>query len=266
MSIKETLDINENLHFENNLYYQKHLSHGGAFERLYLKLREKENRLYTEDLVKRFPEIPSDHPLHTEWAIRKFSLERLVGYLKEKKEATRILEVGCGNGWLSNYLIQNLPMEVCGLDVNEFELKQASNLFINARLSFVYANVWEKVLLPAAFDFIILASSVQYFPDLKLLVTRLQELVAEKGEIHILDSPLYRSTQESEAARLRSHKYFTSLGFPQMTDNYFHHTIHALSDFNFTVLYNPKSLTSCFRNRILRSPQSPFPWIRILSR
>ncbi len=264
MLIREALMQNENLYIENNLYYQKNLGRPSRFEKLYLEMRAKENRLYAEPLIKILPEIPFNHPLQSEWMVRKKSMDSLALYLVNKNTVKKILEVGCGNGWLSNRLAQKLPAEICGVDLNEFELKQAASLFSDQnRLSFVYGSVWEPVLPRSVFDIIILASSVQYFPDLKLLIQRLLDLKSVDGEIHILDSPFYRSTQESEAARKRSSEYFKSLGFPQMADNYFHHSLKALTDFNFSLLYNPSSLSSRFQRRIRQLPLSPFPWIRI---
>jgi len=263
VSIREALLQNDNVCVENNLFYQKDLGRPVPFEKLYLELREKENRLFPEHLIRNLPEIPVRHPLQSEWIVRKNSLDRLVRYLVGKNAMKAILEVGCGNGWLSNRLAQKLPVEICGVDVNEFELKQAAGLFTDQRLSFVYASGWKPVFPPAAFDVIILASSIQYFPDLKGLVDTLLEFNTLDGEIHILDSPFYNSAQESEAAQKRSRDYFNSLGLPQMTGNYFHHTFNTVVDFNVSMMYNPTSLASRFRKKIMRSPLSPFPWLRI---
>jgi len=266
VSIREALIQSDNLYVENNLYYQKNLALPGPFEKLYLLLREKENRLYSEDLIRNLPEIPIHHPLQSEWVVRKKSLDLLVRYLGGKNEVKSILEVGCGNGWLSHRLAQKLSAEICGLDVNEFELKQAAELFAGQKVSFVYASLWKPVFPAAAFDVIILASSVQYFPHLKDLIERLQEFNTLNGEIHILDSPFYHSVRESEAAQKRSHDYFNMLGFPQMADHYFHHRYKDLGDFNFSLMHNPKSLSALFQRKIVHSPLSPFPWIRIKRR
>jgi protein-L-isoaspartate O-methyltransferase len=41
------------------------------------------------------------HRHYHEWQIRKASSNRLVKYLAKKQKILEILEVGCGNGWLS---------------------------------------------------------------------------------------------------------------------------------------------------------------------
>ncbi len=267
MSIKEIITSIDNVYREDNLFYQKNASHGAQFEKHYLELREKENRLYTDDLVKNLPKIPRDHPLRSEWVIRKNSADKLIHYLIRRGNANSILEVGCGNGWLSNRLAQELHVEICGIDINEIELKQAARLFgEHSRISFIYADVWEPLFPPPFFDVIVLPSSAQYFPDLRLLIRRLIEFTTPQGEIHILDTPFYRSGQELQAARKRSHDYFTSLSSAPMGEYYFHHTFDELKDFDTSIMYNPKSWSSQFQRRILRAPLSPFPWIRIKGR
>ncbi len=37
---------------------------------LYLRVREKEGRLYSDQIVARLPDIPADHPLVDEWRAR----------------------------------------------------------------------------------------------------------------------------------------------------------------------------------------------------
>jgi hypothetical protein len=68
------------------------------FEKLYITLREKENRLYTDDQVKQLPLIPSSHVHSAEWVIRKRSTARLLNYLRKRRIQLSILEAGCGNG------------------------------------------------------------------------------------------------------------------------------------------------------------------------
>ena len=68
------------------------------FEKLYLQLREKEKRIYTDEEVIALPEIAEGHPHYAEWQMRKQSAKRLVTYLQREQRPLKILEVGCGNG------------------------------------------------------------------------------------------------------------------------------------------------------------------------
>jgi hypothetical protein len=61
-----------------------------------------------------------------------------------------------------------------------------------------------------------------------------------RGEIHLLDSPLYMDAEIEGAAR-RSRDYFASLGFPEMAEHYFHHRFASLGEFDYKFLYRPKT-------------------------
>ena len=73
----------------------------GEFEQLYIKLRNQEKRIYEDEEVAWLPDVSEDNIHKKEWRIRKASCQKLTHYLSSKKRALKILEVGCGNGWLS---------------------------------------------------------------------------------------------------------------------------------------------------------------------
>jgi len=262
MTLRNILLNDSSFVFEKNIFYQRELRNN-IFEKEYIELRKREQRVYSDEVVRNLPEFDKPGPLKKEWAIRKITLKKFFEYLR-KKENSFILELGCGNGWLSHQLATLLKVEVVGLDVNETELLQGASLFKdNQNLSFMYADVFTTGIEKETFDVILLASSIQYFPNLMQLIERLLELLNPSGEIHIVDSPMYRSSVESLEAKKRSHNYFSSQGVPEMANNYFHHTLPELKKINHKVLFNPNSLISIFKRKILRTPQSGFPWIMI---
>jgi len=95
------------------------------------------------------------------------------------------------------------------------------------------------------------------------LLSILFQYLKPHGEIHIIDSPLYTNDEISDAIQ-RSGQYYASLGFPEMAEQYFHHCTADLNPFDAKWLYRsaPRSL----RQRILRSFDSPFPWLVINKR
>ncbi len=153
----------------------------------------REGRLYPDQLVARLPEIPGDHPLAEEWHWRADSSSRLLAYLAEKPGKLDLLDLGCGNGWLSMKLSCLRGSRVWGVDRNLLELHQAGRLFEKPNLLLFAADITELPVHRNAFDIIILASVIQYFPDLAGLLHALLLLLKRSGEIHILDSPLYSS-------------------------------------------------------------------------
>ncbi|MBT1698972.1 class I SAM-dependent methyltransferase [Fulvivirgaceae bacterium PWU4] len=261
MTLREQLTHNAAFVFNNKIFYQSGIETNLEFEKNYVELRQREKRVYTDSVVKELPSIAPDHHLKKEWKIRQTSLRKLCGYLEAKKSPKRILELGCGNGWLSHHLALLANTEVLGMDLNETELLQAASVFnpVN-RLSFAYADIFTTGALPE-FDYIILASSLQYFPDVKKLTGKLFRQLSPGGEIHIIDTPIYDSA-EVISARARSAEYF-NLQQSGMKPFYHHHDWKTFDDFTLQLLHDPRSIT----NRLagLVSVQSPFPWICIKS-
>ncbi len=226
---------------------------------LYLRVRAKEGRLYSDDIVAYLPLVPSGNPLQTEWLARSASASRLTRFLSRRPKPLIILDLGCGNGWLSNLLYKSGHL-VIGMDQNHPELKQAARVFTsNPKLLFLEADIFSAPFAAGIFDVILLASVIQYFPDLPALLSILLGLLKPHGEIHIIDSPLYSNTELEDAIR-RSQDYYTSIGFPEMSENYFHHCISELDIFHPKILYDPQQLI--FRlKRGIGQTDSPFPWI-----
>ena len=109
-----------------------------------------------------------------------------------------------------------------------------------------------------------LASSVQYFPDLKSLFKRLIKLLGECGEIHIIDSPFY--TKKSViSAKQRTVNYYHELGYPEMANHYYHHLWSDLTGFKYKIKYNPDTFFCRLKHGFTKKILSPFPWIVIQS-
>ncbi len=170
----------------------------------------------------------------------------------------KILEVGCGNGWLAHRLVSVHGYDVTGTDINLAELQQAARVFSHIPyLQFVYGGINAEKIEDKEYDFIVFAASMQYFSSLRDTITLAFPKLKTNGEIHIIDSPFYTST-EMEAAKKSTRDYYTNLGFTEMTEYYFHHTMDELASFRYKILYKP----SFIRHRILNN-KNPFPWICI---
>lgn len=228
------------------------------FEQEYIAVRQKENRIYTDEQVKWLPEIEETHPHYKEWQMRMNSCFKLVQYLSNKKTELNILEVGCGNGWLCSQLAKIPGSNVAGIDINKTELDQAKRIFDSIEnLEFFYCGLNDNNIRNEKFDVIVFAASIQYFPSLDEILSVAFELLNPNGEIHILDSHFYRSS-ELDSARNRTNEYFQSIHFPGMAKHYFHHGIEGLRAYNHKLFYIP----DLFMNRFLKN-KNPFPWVCI---
>jgi ubiquinone/menaquinone biosynthesis C-methylase UbiE len=233
------------------------LSGRRAFEKLYSALREKEKRLYTDEQVAQLPDIRSPHVHFSEWAIRKRSTARLVGYLKKMGRPLAILETGCGNGWLSSRLAELAGVTVTGTDINELELNQAKRVFKNrTNIQFQVGDMY-SMAPDAQFDIIVFAASIQYFPSISQTLGRAFSLLKSGGEIHILDSPFYHQSELADA-ELRTRMYYRSIGHDGMIPFYFHHAVESFEIYKYKILFKPN-------RSLIKLPwrKDPFPWIRI---
>ncbi|WP_052503433.1 bifunctional 2-polyprenyl-6-hydroxyphenol methylase/3-demethylubiquinol 3-O-methyltransferase UbiG [Lacinutrix sp. Hel_I_90] len=236
---------------KQNVYYLT--AENNTFSRLYLIVRDKEQRVLTDAQVKKLP-----HLNLYEWRLRKKSTERFANYIASKNTALKILDIGCGNGWFSNKIVEvSDGNEVIGLDVNREELEQAARIFHKTNLYFVYADIFKiSEFFKAQFDIITLNGSIQYFENFDVLMSVLKSFLKPKGEIHIIDSPFYKASEIS-MAKERTKAYYTKLGVPEMAANYFHHSISEIKEFEVLYKYKNKII-----NKVLRKKDSPFSWYR----
>ena len=234
------------------------LTNDAVFEKLYLQLRQLEDRIYTDNEVALLPNIHPGHPHEKEWQIRNRSSEKMVKYLLKKNRPLEILEIGCGNGWLSAKLSSVLASHVTGIDINSMELSQAKRVFNKIRnLEFLNCSLQNELLKKHRFDIIVFAASVQYFSSLQDILKVAFSYLNPDGEVHIIDSPFYKPNEIANA-RQRSKVYYEMIGFPQMTAYYFHHSLEEIRSFDYKILYNPDSV---FNN--LKKNKNPFHWISI---
>jgi len=194
------------------------------FESIYLNVRAKEKRIYTDNELINLPFPSNNNPHKKEWNIRAKSYNRFKEYLRQKKDNLSILDLGCGNGWFSGQLSKSLNHNFYCVDVNLAELKQGRRVFNSEQIKFIYADIFTSDIPKAFFDVVIINAAAQYFTDFKKLINHIFTLSKTNGEIHIIDSPFYLETEVNDAKK-RTEKYYQSLGFPEMANNYFHRSI-----------------------------------------
>ncbi|HEY8931135.1 MAG TPA: class I SAM-dependent methyltransferase [Mucilaginibacter sp.] len=227
-----------------------------SFGELYIDVRYKEKRVLTDCQVMFLPDIDPGHIHFNEWEMRKRSSQRLTDHLKEKGKPLNILEVGCGNGWLSAKMAAIKNTIVKGIDANELEIKQAKRVFTSTNLEFFYAGFDPDLFGDERFDVIVFAASVQYFSSLRDVMQNALSRLTKNGEIHLVDTHFYGRANAEQAAK-RTAEYYESLGYPEMAAHYFHHTINDLKSFNYRVLFNPHRLINKFTRK------DPFYWIAV---
>jgi SAM-dependent methyltransferase len=223
----------------------------------YMGVRQSEFRLPDDALLKNLPEVPASHPYAKAWKLRKSGMQNLLDALRKNlPQGAHVLDIGCGNGWMSNRMAE-AGFNVTGIDVTLPELEQAHRVFARPGLRFAFADlfVWQP---DVAFTTAVLASAIQYFEEPKILLKHLFTANPNLQTIFICDSPFYSSTQK-KAASQRSNAYYQKQGYPTMASHYHH---HALADLGHpcTVL---KSATPPLVRKLIGG--SPFPLIKVTS-
>src|SRR5574338_17862 len=202
-----------------------------SFEKLYLEVRKKEKRIYSDDELKLLP------------------------YASK----LNILDIGCGNGWFVGQLSKEFEHNYFCVDINLTELEQAARVFVNENIKLIYADIFTTSFPSNTFYMVIINSALQYFQNVQALFKELFFISKTYGEVHIFDTPFYNEN-EIMMARNRTLKHYSSVGYPAMAARYFHHTTDELKNFRLRYLYNPNS----FKNKLagfIFDPDSPFPWI-----
>jgi len=219
-----------------------------SFETSYLALREREGRHFTDAQLHALPEVDAGHPQAEEWRLRGRSCTRLLAYLRERG-GPRVLEVGCGNGWLAHRMAAHA--QVVATDVLAPEIEQATRAFADVEhLRFVLGGLQAHELQDQRFDLVVFAASLQYFADPGAVIA---DCLERAHEVHILDSPFYGQA-ELAGARARSARHFASLGQAGLAAHYHHHALAVLAGFAVDRLYEP----------IPGNGDTPFPWLRIV--
>lgn len=236
---------------QQNVYYLTPEDTG--FSNYYLAVREKEQRILTDAEVRKLPNLARN-----EWQYRIKSTERFTNYIATKNNDLQILTIGCGNGWFTNKIAEvSSENEVIGLDVNREELEQAARIFRAKNIRFVYADIFKaSEMLEAQFDIITLNGAIQYFEDFDGLMELLKSFLKPKGEIHIIDSPFYK-TAKIAAAQERTKEYYTTLGVPEMANHYYAHDENLIQNFDTLYTYRRNII-----HKILGKKDSPFSWYR----
>ena len=232
-----------------------------SFEDLYVKIRELEGRIFSDNQVKELPNVSRNNPYYREWHLRSQTTERILAYLKTLKMPLKILDLGCGNGWFTAKLANLEQVEVLGLDINSRELEQANRVFQLPNLRFDYGDIFKDIFPEQSFHICTINSAMQYFPDLDKLLNRLNYFIVEKGEIHLLDSLVYPPYQV-ESTKERSRRYYRELGVEEMADHYFHHSFDDLRNHSYDLFFNPLSIKNNLK-KLIGLKVSPFPWIKI---
>jgi methylase of polypeptide subunit release factors len=160
----------------------------------------------SRDYYRQLPRVEPNDPQAAIWKAREVHtsvfVKRVLAPLEAQCEwPLLILDLGAGNGWLSNLLAQR-GHTVTAVDIN---VDVADGLGAWR----YYANHFEPLqaeydrlpLAPDQFDLIIFNASLHYSPDIATTITAALRTLKEDGILVIMDTPLYQDKSDGEAMR-----------------------------------------------------------------
>jgi SAM-dependent methyltransferase len=179
----------------------------GPFLRDYVAIRQAEGYGYDDPVrYRRLPEPEPGDPLAWQWRMRARSfavLRRHVlspftpcpspgGRRAGAEGGLRILDLGAGNGWLSNRLAQ-LGHYSCAIDLNldPCDGLQAARHY-QTNWPAIQAEFDRLPLAEAQADLAIYNASMHYSADYRTTLAEALRVLRPGGRIVILDSPIYR--------------------------------------------------------------------------
>jgi len=101
-----------------------------------------------------------------------------------------ILEVGCGNGIQTNYILQNFnPSKAIGVDINQNNIDLAQELYKNERSLSFFVDDAQKLdtILDDSIDILFCIESALHYPDKDLFLKEIGRVLKKDGIFLITD-------------------------------------------------------------------------------
>ena len=169
-------------------------------------------------------------PYHSssDWKIRAASFDAFVKQvlvsMEKAGEHLNILDMGAGNGWLSNRLASRRH-EVAAMDltVNDFD-GLGCHRFYESTFKPVQAEFDFLPFPDGSIDMVLLNASLHYSVNYEHTLTEALRALKVDGQLVVLDSPVYRdSGSGSSMVREREEQFTKRYGFPSnhlQSENY----------------------------------------------
>ena len=133
-----------------------------------------------------------------EWRIRQQSLDTLLRALSTARRSARVLDLGAGNGWLSQRLTAR-GHAVVAVDLND-DGEDGLGAAAASRVAFPRVQAgFEQVPFEAGqFDVVVFNASLHYADEPGAVLTESRRLLANGGALVVMDSPIFVQAHDGE--------------------------------------------------------------------
>lgn len=162
-----------------------------TFWAAYAAHRAAEGRQLSCGEMLAMPYLASRH-----WAVRARTFDAFARLVALDK-ASRVLDLGAGNGWLS-YRLMLSGVDCVAVDVRDDDVDGLGASFCYRGFERVVASFDSLPLSDHGFDIAVFNAALHYALDLVTVLREAQRVVRPGGRIVILDSPFYESAADGE--------------------------------------------------------------------
>ena len=166
----------------------------------YRHVRERDGfRSADPEYYRRLPDVTAQHPQANTWRVRQETFRRLARAIRDRGRRQRVLDLGAGNGWLSNRLAEagHHCVAVDWLDDEQDGL--GAHRHYKTSFACVQADFNALPFVPGQFDLVIFNGSLHYAMDPIATLTRARQMLAPEGALLVMDSPTFRSDTDGRA-------------------------------------------------------------------
>lgn len=126
-----------------------------------------------------------------------FQLNKLLEVLKLKMNE-RVLDLGCGNGFITEYLQKETGAYFQGVDISEEAIAQAQKMATTKRLAFSVGNMNNLNFKPHVFDCVVSIDTLYYVDDLEETFKQMMAVLKPEGRMGIFFTQWISNIEESE--------------------------------------------------------------------
>ena len=152
------------------------------------------------------PDVEAGDPQWHIWRVRQRSFHRLLWLLRSRKSRApqAVLDLGAGSGWLS----YRLTKAGCRSVAVDLLIDDRDGLGVRGHYDVAFPCVQADFdalpFVPAQFDVVVFNGSLHYAPDVTSTLCRASRMLAARGILVVVDSPLFEQESAGRAMRARN--------------------------------------------------------------